>query len=445
MKKSRYNFFYPLEDGKYLAFNALKNGLAVVEKDVVDSIDSLENGTRPQLDDQLLAELERGGFVCADDFDEYGLLTIRRHKQQYATNVLGLTIAPTLDCNLACTYCYETPQKVSMTPNVVDGVVNFVKGYADTMIKVLEVCWYGGEPLLCLDTVEKLSSEFIALCSEKKITYSSYIVTNGTYFTPETARKLKELKVRGAQITIDGDRDTHNMRRPYRGGGGTFDAIFENVKNAVGIIPIDIRVNVDTYNVDKAMAFFKQLETHDWFRDNFGDKVVVHFGHVRYDTNSCKCKGEENLRQSEFWKKELELQTHIYKKGYPFTFYPDISAGCGASALNSYVMDPEGRLYKCWNDLGIPEKAVGTIFKPVIFSSRYITNMVESFETDPDCRQCKYLPICMGGCMDTRVKAKRGEYAAKNCSGWKYYLDKTLKMYYLSRLKQKENQPVQGK
>ncbi|NIM16405.1 MAG: SPASM domain-containing protein [Candidatus Aminicenantes bacterium] len=441
MKISKYNFFYKLGNEDFLAFNALKNGLAVVDKEVVNTINSLEDGSNLEdVDNELLKELEKGGFICADDFDEYGLLTIRRHRQQYDTHFLSLTIAPTLNCNLACNYCFEDPDETVMSDDVINGVVKFVNHHIKTTVKNLEVCWYGGEPLLCLDVIEKLSSEFMSLCKKNNVRYSSYIITNGTHFTPEVAKKMKEWKVKGAQITIDGDRETHNLRRPFRGGKGSFDKIFENVKQTVGIIPISIRINVDAHNVDRVIGFFKELENEEWFHKNFGEMVTLHFGHVRKYTNSCRCKDEESLKQGNFWKKELELQRHIFKSGYKFNIYPDISSGCVATSINSYVIDAKGNLYKCFNDLGVPHNSVGTIFKPVTFTSLYITKMVESFEKDTGCQKCKYLPICMGGCVDIRVRAKKGEFSAKDCTGWKYYLEETLRMFHLYKMEQKASQ-----
>ena len=34
---------------------------------------------------------------------------------------------------------------------------------------------------------------------------------------------------------------------------------------------------------------------------------------------------------------------------------------CIADACNGWVIDDTGKIYKCWNDIGISEKAIGNI------------------------------------------------------------------------------------
>ncbi len=109
MQPSRYNFFFEGGDGSILAYNALRNGLAVIDAEIRAAVEELEPGGTPQVDAETLAELQRGGFVIPDDLDELDVLRIRRHLQQYGGTRLGLTIAPTINCNLACKYCFENP------------------------------------------------------------------------------------------------------------------------------------------------------------------------------------------------------------------------------------------------------------------------------------------------------------------------------------------------
>lgn len=434
MKQSKYNFFYKLDNGQFIAFNALKNGLAVVGEDIVNEVSSLNDGKTPNLEEAVLKELEKGGFIFRDDSDEYGLLLVRKNIQHYSTNSLGLTIAPTLNCNFNCAYCYENPDPLIMDENVMKGLVDFAKAYIDSGIHHLGTVWFGGEPTLCMSTIEKLSTDLIAACDDKKIKYSAYIVTNGSLFTRETAEKLKQLKVTGAQITIDGNAEIHNQRRPFKNGKGSFDVIWENIKDAAGVIPISIRVNVDKTNVDNVLSFFDCMKNEDWFKKYYGEKLLVHYGYVKKYTTSCRCSKDESLKPGDFWTNELELHKYLAKNGYGFTKYPDISSGCSATSINGYVVGPDGTLYKCWNHLGNPDCAVGSVFEPISLNPLYVSYLTETFEKDDECSECKYLPICMGGCVDVRVKSKRGELDAKDCAGWKFYLEDALREYYKSKM-----------
>src|SRR5690606_20137919 len=142
----------------------------------------------------------------------------RRSKFQ-PTNTLGLTICPTLNCNFRCTYCYQHHLKGVMRADVRNRIAAYVA--ASDGLQDLHVTWFGGEPLLAMTVVEGLSERFLAGPHR----YSASIVTNGSRLTPAHSRRLVELNVTRAQITLDGPRDLHDQRRPLAGGAPTFDAI----------------------------------------------------------------------------------------------------------------------------------------------------------------------------------------------------------------------------
>lgn len=51
------------------------------------------------------------------------------------------------------------------------------------------------------------------------------MVTSGLLLTSEMARRVKDMGVKYLQITLDGDKDAHDRRRPRSDGGGTFNTI----------------------------------------------------------------------------------------------------------------------------------------------------------------------------------------------------------------------------
>lgn len=176
------------------------------------------------------------------------------------------------------------------------------------------------------------------------------------------------------------------------------------------------------------------MREHEWFQTHFGASIRPHYGHVKKYTASCRCSKEETLKPGDFWKKELELYKYLGKCGYGFQHYPDLSFGCSATSINSYVIGPKGKLYKCWNHAGDSACVVGSIFEPIELNPFHITYLTETFENDPQCRHCRFLPICMGGCVDIRVKALQGEMETKNCAGWKYYLEESLREYLAAKM-----------
>ena len=72
----------------------------------------------------------------------------------------------------------------------------------------------------------------------------------------------------------------------------------------------------------------------------------------------------------------------------------------------SNPIGPLGELYKCWNELGDKEKIIGFIndqdFKNKDLIRKYVLS-ANCFE-DEKCKDCKFIPICMGGCAFYRIK-----------------------------------------
>lgn len=76
------------------------------------------------------------------------------------------------------------------------------------------------------------------------------------------------------------------------------------------------------------------------------------------------------------------------------------SGVCCANKIDSFVIAPDGILYKCWVDIGKEEKKIGTIFEPDNISNFGLLS--EYFGDDkfsnPKCMKCFLLPLCGGLC-----------------------------------------------
>jgi uncharacterized protein len=83
---------------------------------------------------------------------------------------------------------------------------------------------------------------------------------------------------------------------------------------------------------------------------------------------------------------------------------------CGADIANGYAIDPSGNVYKCMRTMEDPNSKLGVISPDGDLSidykelSKWYSQDV--FE-DAECRQCKYLPLCMGGCALAKMEEGR--------------------------------------
>ena len=425
MKESRFNLYFNSKDGKQLAFNSLSCGLAIVDENYERLQRAIAEGASTEDISEVLAAAQRGNFVVESEKDELLDYETKRSAQKFSTRSIGLTIAPTLDCNFKCLYCYETRRHGKMTDDTQKGIVEFVKCRA-TDIKNLEVTWYGGEPLLCMDIISTLSREFQNISSEHAIKYNSFIITNGYLLTKKSVEDFKRCCITGAQVTIDGPKETHEFRRVNRNGSGSFDTILNNVnmllQNGIEII---LRVNVDKSNesqVDRLIEFLSE--------NLVSKNVKITFGQVSAYTDACKGIEPSCYGNSEFARKILEFYRSLEQYGFgesnrfPYP-YAKLSYCC-AEQMSSFVVDPDGNLYKCWNDVGNKDSAVGNIKDRGLDLASYKCGAWLLRTLPEKCRQCNILPICAGGCPHVTNVLKK----PNACDLIRYNIEETMQTYY---------------
>lgn len=108
-------------------------------------------------------------------------------------------------------------------------LINFIERKLDGGVKRLSVAWYGGEPTLYLDIVITMTKAIRNTCASKNCAVDFGMITNGYNLGETTISQPAEAAINTVQITLDGDRDTHNGRRYLADGNETFDRIVENV------------------------------------------------------------------------------------------------------------------------------------------------------------------------------------------------------------------------
>ena len=133
-KISRYNHFLKRPDGQYIAYNARSGAVALmtpekyaVYKGIVGKVESGPGPSFSPEEEELLKPLEYASFVYPDTYDELEELDFLHHAARYENSSLGLVLAPTMACNMACRYCYEDNKKGRMSDETFEAVVDFVR------------------------------------------------------------------------------------------------------------------------------------------------------------------------------------------------------------------------------------------------------------------------------------------------------------------------------
>ena len=403
MKQSQFNLFF--EDkgtSRFVIFNAKSTALAVISEKEMELYKKLFSSNfeyTNQEEKNFLQELKKGQFVFDDNENEIEVLKYLQKSSQFSKNSLSLTIAPTMACNFGCVYCYqgEHNEAKKMSKDVQESIVKFVKSRI-RKINHLSITWYGGEPLLAIDVIENLTNEFLKLCKENNVSYYSSIITNGYFFTKEVAQKLRDFNVSTVQITIDGPKEYHDSKRPLKNGGGTFDTIIANLIATKGIFPnkISLRINTDQYNQDKVKDVIEILK-----QNNLENDVYPYLGHV--DATNDFYDDEKCLTTEKFADIRESFQKEMCCEQSAMAEYPRAKFNACLADSEGYVVDPNGDLTKCWCDIGHDEYCIGNIMKGDTKFKRLIEYFNYDVFSDPKCKNCSIIPICMGGCPRRRI------------------------------------------
>lgn len=182
----------------------------------------------------------------------------------FANDALELTLLPTEQCNLRCTYCYERFEVGHMSDAVVASVKNLLRCRAPELRK-LHIDWFGGEPLLAADVVEDISGFARDLADQDPfLDYTSSITTNGILLTPEMVRRLESVHVRDMHVSLDGPAEAHDLTRKSRGGSGTFAKIERNLE-AIRSTPINVRIQLRVHVTPANITLLDDFV--DWLSD----------------------------------------------------------------------------------------------------------------------------------------------------------------------------------
>lgn len=425
MKFSRYNHLFTRED-KYFVYNSLTNSFAQVGKEIYKLLKKGEdthyiNDNQEILDDETMKLLKDMKVIDANDDVECNSIKFKSLSQRFNTNYLSLTINPTLSCNFCCPYCFEVSHdSIYMNDEVEDEIIRYIKRFAN--IKNLYVTWFGGEPLMAFERIKTLTHKILDL----NINYHSGMITNGYLLSEEVIRQLSGLKIETIQITLDGNADTHNKRRCLKGGYPTFSKIIDNIKLSQQLSPqtrINVRVNIDKTNEREF------VDLYDKFAKLNLPNLIVYPGFViDISGNDDNCGLFDNLDISGF------LNDTYCKHGiYLPMMYPDGNvSSCSVRHAYSTIIGPKGEFYKCWNDVGNKEKVYGSLSDGIINKEIFLKYVMDADNlTDPICDNCKFMPICNGGCPYVRIQEKdKGKGCEKACILFKNNPDDFLWNYY---------------
>jgi uncharacterized protein len=432
MKWSKYNIVFELSNDKVGIFNSFKNSFIALSKETYQDVKKPE-GEQIQIDklpEDLLNSLIENKNIVESENEVINILKFKSYQDRFRDDVLDLAIAPTMDCNFYCFYCFEKYKHADyMTEETENNIIKYIQSFKADKLHIL---WFGGEPLLNFKSIKNISRKLF----ENQYDFEASIITNGYLLTKEKVDLLKSLNINSVQISLDGVGDVHNKRRTHKKGYETFDKIIENLDYLVkyaadNSVLVSIKVTVDKDNKQAFPDVFEYIRKR--YPKELEQNVInvdVNFvnSSSNNDVSSCVLKSFDKI---EYYKYLLDIG--FDKKYVGFLLEPRLAiTECMMRAVNSFGIGPNGYLYKCLEDFGNHDKTVGNIntrtFNNELFAK---LTVAEDIFDNKTCTECSVMPVCGGGCPYSRLN---NENEKKNdgfhCTMYKGHLSELLKMYY---------------
>lgn len=384
------NSFYQLED----------ENIPYVKKMIEENDDSC-------LPEEIRRDFIKSGVLLNEDDDSFfDRMKFLSYRIRFSKSHLALTIAPTMACNFKCVYCFEGERakdvgsnNVTMSEETLDQLIEFIR---KSGVKKLSVDWYGGEPLCAWNKIKEFNTKLSSLELER---YDQKIVTNGSLIDEEKIKYFADQQFKNIQITLDGTEESHNKNRPMKNGENSYKAImkalnliYKYYKETNIKLPVSVRVNISKENSDEYYQLYTKLN------DEYENLFYVYPAFVRKNSDEDKHASSclNFTDEAEFilkLAKEKNIGTsHLFPKRNKFI-------SCGANLINNYVVNTNGDLYKCWEDIGIKKYCIGNIFEGTKDENNNNYDYVMTatgFEVEK-CKDCLFLYSCVGGCPRSRL------------------------------------------
>ena len=315
-----------------------------------------------------------------------------------------LGIIPTRSCNSACAYCDFGAQKASTRKMSYQIATKAVDWYANLLKvnhrNVLEIHFFGGEPMTAKDVIEVTLQRARLVAMEKDLIPFFEISTNGQYNAGNS--RFMGQYFNKIILSLDGFKEIHNRHRPLKENKSSFENAIETAKiisdsNA----ELCIRCCVSRENI------LLMEEITEWLCNNFR-LSTINF-EVLFATSQADSAGLFPPDPVDFainFEKSREIANGF---GVDVVYASDISGQPLVSSCpvgkDVVIVSPDGRISNCylmqerWQEAGLDlDFGIMESDGNVRVEADKIDAIRKMVEDKPRCRKCFCQWSCAGGC-----------------------------------------------
>ena len=400
-------------DGQYYLFDSESGSLHICDALTSEVIKKI-NGEEYNLDGvslEVITDIENE----INSLKENGLLYAKKQQEIPIKSefVKALCLHICHDCNLSCKYCFAGKGKYKgkaeyMSFEVAKKAVDFLIENSGNR-RILEMDFFGGEPLLNLDVVKKTVSYARERGNESGKTFLFTLTTNGVLLNDDTIDYLNK-EMENVVLSVDGRKEVHDNVRMTKNGKGSYEVIIDNIKKFVqkrGDKHYYVRGTFTNKNLDFANDVLALAD--NGLKEISLEPVVL-------DKDDELYIGADKLPEI---KEEYRRLAKIYSErkkngGNLFNFFHfaiDLEGGvclkkrvsaCGAG--NEYFsVTPNGDIFPCHQFASHPEWKMGNVFEGKL--NEDIRNVFRNANlyTKEKCKDCFAKYHCSGGCAANNI------------------------------------------
>lgn len=363
-----------------------------------------ENGEAPSLSAAKIKEIESDIRAL----EEQGLFLHEEIKvyPPKSGEVKALCIHICHDCNLRCRYCFADEgayhsEREFMSEETAKKAIDFLLQNSGNR-RVLEVDFFGGEPLMCLQTIKNVVS-YARTEGDRLGKKFLFTTTTNALLLDDDAIDFFNREMENVVLSLDGRKEVHDAIRKTKNGKGSFDFVIENIKKFVrsrGDKSYYVRGTFTAKNLD----FSKDVI---FLAENGFDSISME--PVVTDIDDLAIKPEHIPAVLSEYENLCDKYLEKYEKGEGFNFFHfniDLEGGvclqkkvsaCGAG--NEYFsVAPNGDIYPCHQFAGDKKWRMGSVYKGTIDPALRAKFANSCLFTRKKCGDCFAKFICSGGC-----------------------------------------------
>lgn len=305
---------------------------------------------------------ERGYFYESPRDEEIAVqIAYERSLALYRKEPFRAEIYLTSLCNLRCTYCFQGHRlhgraaliQPEMIDKLFEAIAEFSRQWNNQNQPILNLV--GGEPLLKRTSQWDAIARILEIAKSKD--YRVGIITNGVELAAYS-EFLAKYTPEFIQVTLDGPKQVHDLRRVFADGEGSFDYIVEGVDRAVEKgLRVVIRVNIDAQNIDLLSVLAEFVLQKRWL-DKGVTLGVTPVDEFVPESEWCAEQTKLHTLQSLLELKKRDRQTEIFTIGYRLAQFFDyiVDNGrlphptfkyCPAVIGSQVSFDYEGKMFAC--------------------------------------------------------------------------------------------------